>query len=119
MQNCSSCGVELNEQNAYKKTKTKWQSRCRECFNKYCVERWKKTKLKAIEYKGGKCERCGYDKFYGALEFHHLDPKEKEFDWGKLRKRGWSSIKKELDKCICVCSNCHREIHNEIYESDL
>ena len=27
-----------------------------------------------VDYKGGKCERCGYDKNISALEFHHLDP---------------------------------------------
>ena len=69
----------------------------------------------AVEYKGGCCEKCGYKKYIGALEFHHLDPNEKDFgiaDKGFIRS--WDKIKKELDKCILVCSNCHKEIHNEI-----
>jgi len=65
-----------------------------------------------VDYKGEKCQCCGYDKYIGALEFHHIDPNEKDFS---LSHRGycysWDKVKKELDKCILVCSNCHREIH--------
>lgn len=118
MQNCTKCGVELNESNAYKKSDTRWQSKCKKCANEYFAERWKKRKLDAIAYKGGKCQVCGYDKFYGALEFHHVDPKEKDCDWGKLRLKNWDTVKKELDKCICVCANCHREIHGSVAQQD-
>lgn len=72
----------------------------------------KKAKIKLVEYKGGKCERCGYDKCIDALEFHHLKPDEKDFTIGG---KSWSfeKLKKESDKCILVCSNCHKEIHYE------
>lgn len=67
----------------------------------------------AIEYKGGKCKCCGYNKCISALEFHHLDPSVKEFNIGqKGYTRSWDKNKKELDKCILVCANCHREIHH-------
>ena len=66
----------------------------------------------AIEYKGGKCECCGYDKCVSALEFHHLDSSTKEFGIGqKGYTRSWDKNKEELDKCILVCANCHIEIH--------
>ena len=61
---------------------------------------------------GGKCNSCGYNKNYAALEFHHLDPKEKEFDFAKLRQCKWSTIVDELKKCTMLCSNCHREAHH-------
>ena len=65
-----------------------------------------------MEYKGSKCEKCGYNKCSEALEFHHKNPEEKDFN---LSDRNlildWQEIKKELDKCILVCANCHREIH--------
>lgn len=68
----------------------------------------------AIEYLGGKCETCGYDKCVAALEFHHKDPKEKDFAIGvKGYTRGWETVKRELNKCILVCSNCHRELHTK------
>jgi len=73
----------------------------------------KELKNKAVEYKGGCCEKCGYNKCNEALEFHHLDPNEKDFGIGG-RTRSWENVKKELDKCMMVCANCHREIHEEL-----
>jgi hypothetical protein len=71
----------------------------------------RRLKAKAIEYKGGKCVLCGYSKCNAALEFHHLDKATKGFGLAKGgRIRSWESIAKELDKCILVCSNCHREL---------
>lgn len=69
------------------------------------------TKIKAVEYLGGKCRRCGYNKCLAALEFHHRNPSEKEFSWDRLRGRSWGSIVEELDKCDLLCSNCHKEEH--------
>ena len=75
-------------------------------------------KAMAVEYKGGKCEKCGYDKCIGALEFHHLDPSQKDFGiGGKRQTAAWGTIKQEVDKCILVCANCHREIHANIDQS--
>ena len=74
-----------------------------------------KTKEKAIEYKGGKCEKCGYDKCCWAFEFHHIDSNEKDFGISSYSTLAWSKIKKELDKCIMLCANCHRELHYEEY----
>ena len=74
--------------------------------------RRKELKLKAVEYKGGKCNICGYNKCIDALEFHHLNETEKSFGIGaKGYTRSWEKVKEELDKCILVCANCHREIH--------
>jgi len=75
------------------------------------MERWKARKQTAIEYKGGKCCKCGYNKYIGALEFHHTNPKEKEFDWKTIRLVSKDKFYKELDKCILLCANCHREEH--------
>lgn len=82
----------------------------------YVKERRRKIKEKAINYKGGCCQKCGYNKSVWALSFHHLDPNEKDFN---ISRKGhctsWSKIKDELDKCILVCNNCHSEIHEEIF----
>ena len=78
-------------------------------------ERALTRKLELIEAKGGKCEICGYDKNIAALELHHLDPTQKLFQLD-ARHLGNTTIEKlleEADKCILVCANCHREIHNE------
>lgn len=84
------------------------RKRCTEAGNR----RRRKIKEKAIEYKGGSCVKCGYNKCNSALEFHHSEPNEKDFSIGKKGYcTSWEKVKKELDKCILVCSNCHREIH--------
>lgn len=70
-----------------------------------------RLKDKAIEYKGAKCSICGYCKCKQALEFHHLDPNQKDFSISAANTKAWSKIQIELDKCILVCANCHREIH--------
>jgi 5-methylcytosine-specific restriction endonuclease McrA len=82
-------------------------------YNKQAVDkRRKKIKRLAIDYKGGKCAICGYKQYRGALEFHHRDNKDKNFGLStKGLTRSWKKTKKELDKTILVCSNCHKELH--------
>ena len=74
-----------------------------------------KTKEKAIEYKGGKCEKCGYNKCSWAFEFHHINSDDKDFGISSYSTLTWEKIKTELDKCIMLCANCHRELHYENY----
>lgn len=65
----------------------------------------------AIEYKGGRCQICGYCKYQGALELHHLHQEDKTFGIGdKGYTRSWERVRTELDKCILLCANCHREV---------
>lgn len=65
----------------------------------------------SIEYKGGKCQTCGYKKYQGALELHHVDKSRKSFGIGdKGYTRSWERVKAELDKCVLLCANCHREV---------
>lgn len=68
-------------------------------------------KRKCVQYKGGKCEQCGYSKCIGALTFHHIDPSQKEFTIAGNHSRAWNVIKEELDKCALLCANCHHEVH--------
>lgn len=80
---------------------------------------YQKTKKRAIkhrliEYKGGKCQICGYDKCEGALQFHHRNPREKDFALSSVnlnRDFSMDALYAEVDKCDLVCANCHSEIH--------
>jgi len=82
---------------------------------KAVAKRRKKIKEMAIDYKGGKCCICGYDKCNAALDFHHLNDSKKEFGLGlNGMTRSWERTRNEVDKCILVCANCHREIHDGI-----
>lgn len=82
-----------------------------------CRTSIRRTKLKkeAIEYLGGKCSFCGYNKCIASLDFHHTDPKEKGFPLNKMYRHSKEEIIKELDKCILLCANCHRELHAQDY----
>jgi len=91
--------------------------RCRKCRVDAVQKRRDKIKEMAVQYKGGKCCICGYNKYIGALDFHHLDSTQKDFEIGsKGYTRAWSKVKEELDKCILVCANCHREIHADVLD---
>lgn len=78
--------------------------------------RRRELKEKAVAYKGGKCESCGYDKCTAALEFHHRDPNQKDFQVSSGRTISWDRARLELDKCVLLCSNCHREEHYRLGE---
>jgi len=67
-------------------------------------------KEKLVEYKGGKCEICGYDRCIKAMDFHHRNPNDKKFELTYMNRK-WETLREEVDKCVLVCSNCHREIH--------
>ena len=75
------------------------------------VVSWRsRTKQKLVDYKGGKCIKCGYNKYNGNLAFHHLDPSKKDFTiTGK--SIAFEKLKLEVDKCELLCHNCHGEVH--------
>jgi len=84
----------------------------RKLNNLYVADYRRNMKLRAVSYKGGKCETCGYDKSAAAMDFHHRNPAEKDFRFGSGRTRQWDRVKVELDKCDLLCKNCHAEIHD-------
>lgn len=68
-------------------------------------------KKEMVYVMGGQCQLCGYDKAIEALEFHHINPDEKELSFNKAISVSWEKTDKELQKCILLCANCHREVH--------
>lgn len=64
-----------------------------------------------LDIMGNKCQLCGYDKNEKALEFHHINPEEKEFSLSDCALKKLDDVYNELRKCILVCANCHRIIH--------
>lgn len=84
----------------------------REYLIKAVAKRRKRIKEMAITLLGGKCLFCGYKRCNDALDFHHVDEKNKKFGLSKDGiTRSWQKVKVEIQKCILVCANCHREIH--------
>ena len=78
----------------------------------------RRNKAKMIAYKGGKCERCGYNRCNDVLCFHHKDPSIKELTLvGGVKS--WDRTKAEIDKCMLLCSNCHMEEHEKLENNDI
>jgi len=129
--NCTQCNNILTPENwdfVSGSNKEKIKSWCKFCRdirnNKYRIEnldrynrltrqRRKEKKQRTIEYKGGVCEHCQGTFHSAAFDFHHLDPKEKEYEPGTLMGMSDDLLFQELDKCILLCSNCHRVHHFE------
>lgn len=113
---CEICGTEFE-------TKANGASRkyCYECSPSYpkggsraeTIKSLRKAmKREAVKRLGGKCCKCGYNQYIGALQFHHLNPAEKEFNLAANgNTHSWKEFWTEVSKCILVCSNCHAEIH--------
>ena len=74
------------------------------------TKRRKQLKALGVEYKGGQCIKCGYNKCIDALDFHHIKGKDFSIS-AKGYTKSWETVKKELDKCVLLCANCHREEH--------
>lgn len=82
--------------------------------NPEAVKSWRiRAKDRLIKAFGSKCAVCSYDKCPSALQFHHLDPSEKETTISTMMStiKSWDKIVAEAKKCIMVCGNCHAEIH--------
>lgn len=73
---------------------------------------WKKIqKDKINEFKDScSCLKCGESRNW-LLDFHHTDPTKKDFQISQGERFGWMKVKKEIDKCVVLCSNCHRDFH--------
>ncbi len=83
-----------------------------ETIKRAVKKRRKRVRQLAIEHLGGCCQICGYLKCFDALEIHHRDPKEKSFAISaEGLTRSWDRVRKEIEKCILICANCHREVH--------
>lgn len=127
---CKVCNVEkpLTEFYIRNREKQVATSYCKKC-NKEKVKQWRKTpegkiKFKAVEKKrysknrdwlneekAKGCEKCGDTRFY-VVDFHHINPEEKEFTFGAQNRMGSrQQLEAELKKCCRLCANCHREFH--------
>jgi hypothetical protein len=75
-------------------------------------KRAKLYKIKLVKEKGGKCNRCGFNKHIVALQFHHKDD-NKVANVSTMLQLGYSyeRVKTEADKCELICANCHMIEH--------
>jgi hypothetical protein len=105
---CKVCAREHHRSNYSEKYSEKYNIRNNERRSKHLslLNEYKKTLS---------CVVCGENETV-CLEFHHTDPTEKEFTIGASMQRSWESIKWEIDKCVCLCANCHKKVHAGILD---
>ena len=134
MKQCSTCREvkALDQFNAKKRNKDGLERYCRTCHKiknrKHYLNnrdtyiksanKWRNT-MRAwwLEYKQTlKCEICAESRHW-VLDFHHKDPREKDFAVSKMIVNSMSKelILIEISKCIVVCRNCHADIHYKKY----
>lgn len=125
---CNHVGEEKDFGKSYRPGQVKSNRTCHECrrkadkkyrennrdkYNLRVKTKRVSTKIWAVEYKGGKCNHCDGVFHHSAFDFHHVDPETKESDLGLMMNLNIDKLKAELDKCILLCSNCHRVHHFE------
>ena len=117
---CTTCGTTEDI------LKNKWS--CRKCYNAIHVERmtlrrkiWKDW---LVQNANMVCERCGYNEFLSAIDFHHIDPATKDFAIGNwtngrfaFNKKNQKLVLQEIKKCKILCANCHRGLHSKHKEN--
>ena len=113
---CSNCKIKkkLSEFYIYKSGRP--HSWCYQCSDESSTRLIRERKERCIEYKGGKCIVCGYNKYIGSMTFHHLDPSVKNYNIAKLKSYTLEELKPELDKCVLLCLNCHGETHSGLID---
>ena len=99
---------EKNKKQVYEKQQ-EWQQKHEEHIHRYKEEEKQRNSKILHDLKINGCAICGYNKCDNALEFHHTNPRDKIFSIGTLR----GHLAEELNKCILLCANCHKEIHSE------
>lgn len=126
-QTCNKCKLEKPESAYHKATKNKngLYSTCKSCRKdidkSYYNHSSKKDRNKEylakiqelkIQAKVGGCIKCD-EKEHCCLDFHHTDPSLKTFTIGTRNSLAGSfpAVKAEIEKCIVLCSNCHRKLH--------
>jgi transposase len=89
--------------------------RCKLCRQERVAERRRRIKAILVAEAGGACCLCGYSRYVGALEFHHVDPRQKRLE---LSHKGLGlsidTARAEARKCVLVCSNCHAELEGQV-----
>jgi 5-methylcytosine-specific restriction endonuclease McrA len=89
--------------------------RCQRRRSEHIAQHRRRLKEMLVAEAGGSCRLCGYDRFLGALQFHHLDPSAKRLG---ISANGLTlsveAVRQEAMKCVLLCSNCHAEVEGGV-----
>jgi len=92
-----------------------YKSYCKDCLKGSSTQWCRTRKQRIVNYLGNQCMDCRQVFPYYVYDCHHLDADKKSFQVS-LEKIKWESLVGELDKCVLLCSNCHRTRHFEEQE---
>lgn len=130
MKICCRCG-EMKDYSHFHKNSSKkdgYQETCKICKSEISSHAYKniphrkdavaaskkahvlKVRAYLDEVRSSGCLICG-EKELCTLDFHHVNPAEKERAVTKMVTLSLDNVKKEVAKCVVLCSNCHRKIH--------
>jgi len=93
--------------------------RCRACRAAAVAERRRRVKRTLIDEAGGRCQLCGYDRYQGALAFHHVDPETKVMTIATGITLAIETLRAETQKCVLLCHNCHAEVEAGVRQVSL
>jgi transposase len=89
--------------------------RCKRCRQERVASHRRGVKETLVAEAGGRCATCGYDRYLGALQFHHLDPRQKRL---MINCAGatlsLAAMRAEAEKCVLLCANCHAEVESGV-----
>ena len=113
---CTKCGIEkpITEFHWRNKAEGTHRSECKACHSSYMKQIYENKRKTVGDIKQSlSCAKCGYNEFPVALDFHHLDPTQKDTTVARMLSNNYQLDKtpQEIDKCICLCANCHRVFH--------
>jgi transposase len=100
---------------AWIRTGTDGRYRCKRCRSEHVSARRRRVKRLLVDEAGGRCILCGYERFIGALQFHHVDPSTKSFALSVQGvARSLEKARAEAAKCVLICANCHAEVEGGV-----
>ena len=112
---CTKCKKIKTVSCFHTRTDGHYKSRCKGCENKNSLIRSRQRKQDIVNYMGNQCYDCGNVFPACVYDCHHLDPTQKDF--AISAKLDWKATEQELDKCVLLCSNCHRIRHHQMESS--
>lgn len=112
---CTKCGKELplDQFNWRDKSKGTRRSECKTCHNNYMKQKYKEKQVVVQELKAQcSCAKCGDKRGY-VLDYHHINPNDKEEGVARMVSNNYTldKVYSEIEKCVVLCANCHREFH--------
>ena len=114
MKKCSKCNeiklsTEFHKNGFDLSGNQRYKGYCKKCSNSLESLRYQRKK-DFINNQKKQCLKCGNVRFY-LLDFHHREKDKKDFTICQYKKGSLELIQTEINKCVVLCANCHREFH--------